>query len=182
MGPLPASKVSRGRSPKLTAPSRHPSATSDQQNKSAQLSTKPGESPTNTSSATLRATPQKSSRGAENRDHTTAHGTVTKTHTRVIAKTNSRPVAKAHPGLSAQQLAVEAELAHGKTVMLVFWDPRSSVSREVSLQANTLVEWLERHVTVHAALANQVGRFGTITEVVHVYRRPTILIVNRRAS
>jgi hypothetical protein len=34
-------------------------------------------------------------------------------------------------------------------------------------------------VTVHAALAHQVGMFGTITEVAHVYQTPTILIVNR---
>ena len=33
---------------------------------------------------------------------------------------------------------------------------------------------------MHAALAHQVGTFGKITEVVHVYQTPTILIVNRR--
>jgi len=153
----------------------------DQQNKSTQLSEE-AQTPANTSSAHAPAAAAQKSIVVAQRTvtHTTAHGTVTKTHTRVIAKTNGRPVAKAHPGLSAQQLAVEAELAHGKTVMLVFWDPRSSVSREDLLQANALVSGSKGSVTVHAALANQVGRFGKITEVVHVYETPTILIVNRQ--
>ncbi len=111
--------------------------------------------------------------------HTTAKGTVTTTHTHVTKSTN-RHVAKAHLGRSAQQVAVEAELAHGKTVMLLFWDPRSSVSREDLLQAHALVSGSKGSVTVHAALANQVGLFGKITEVVHVYETPTILIVNRQ--
>jgi hypothetical protein len=112
--------------------------------------------------------------------HTTANGTVTKTHERVVTKTRSQNVAKAHPGRSAQQVAVEVELAHGKTVMLVFWDPKSSVDREVLVQADALAGGSKGTVTVHAALANQVGLFGKITEVVHVYQTPTILIVNRQ--
>ncbi len=64
--------------------------------------------------------------------------------------------------------------------MLVFWDPRSSVDREVLLQADALAVGSKGTVTVHAALAGQVGMFGKITEVVHVYQTPTILIVNRR--
>lgn len=116
--------------------------------------------------------------------HTTKSGAVTKTHERIVTKTRNKTrnptKVKAHPGLSSQQLAVEAELAHGKTVMLVFWDPKSSVSREVLLQADALAGGSKGGVTVHAALANQVGLFGKITEVVHVYETPTILIVNRR--
>lgn len=99
---------------------------------------------------------------------------------RTAVKARTRAAAKSHAGRKPQQMAVEAELAHGKTVMLLFWDPKSSVSREVLVQAEALVGSSKGTVTVHAALANQVAEFGTITEVVHVYQTPTILIVNRR--
>jgi hypothetical protein len=99
---------------------------------------------------------------------------------RTAVRARTRAVAKAHIGRSPQQVAVEAELAHGKTVMLVFWNPRSSLDQEVLAQADALAGGSKGTVTMHAALADQVGRFGKITEVVHVYQTPTILIVNRR--
>jgi hypothetical protein len=79
----------------------------------------------------------------------------------------------------ASQVVVERELARGKTVMLLFWDPRSSVDREVQAEARSLVSGSNGTVTMHGARANQVGTFGSITEVAHVYQTPTILIVNR---
>jgi hypothetical protein len=79
----------------------------------------------------------------------------------------------------AGQLAVEAELAHGKTVMLVFWNPQSSVDQEVHSQVGALVSGSKGTVVMHAALPGQVNMFGSITEVVRVYQTPTILIVNR---
>lgn len=87
---------------------------------------------------------------------------------------------KSHIGRTVQQIAVERELAHGETVMLVFWNPKSAVDQEVRAQAGALAGGSKGTVTVHAALAHQVGMFGKITEVVHVYQTPTILIVNRR--
>ncbi len=79
----------------------------------------------------------------------------------------------------AEQLAVEAELAHGKTVMLVFWNPHSSVDQEVHSQVSALASGSKGTVVMHSALASQVNVFGSITEVVRVYQTPTILIVNR---
>ncbi len=86
---------------------------------------------------------------------------------------------KAKSGLPPAQVVVERELAQGKTVMLVFWDPKASVDREVQAEARALAAGSKGTVTVHGARANQVGTFGSITEVVHVYQTPTILIVNR---
>ncbi len=115
---------------------------------------------------------------------TISHKTATTVHKTVVHATtvtaHTHTAAKPHAGLRPQQVAVEAELAHGKTVMLLFWDPKSSVSREVLVQTDALAGSSKGTVTVHAALANQVAEFGTITEVVHVYQTPTILIVNRR--
>jgi hypothetical protein len=99
---------------------------------------------------------------------------------RIAVRAHNRAASKPHIGRSREQIAVEAELARGRTVMLVFWNPRSSVDREVLVQAHALAGGSKGTVTVHAALANQVGLFGKITEVVHVYQTPTILIVNRR--
>jgi hypothetical protein len=86
---------------------------------------------------------------------------------------------KSHTGRSAAQISVEGQLAHGKTVMLVFWNPKSTVDREVKGQASALAGGSKGAVAMHAAFANQVGTFGKITEVAHVYQTPTILIVNK---
>ncbi|HTA15258.1 MAG TPA: hypothetical protein VK781_10430 [Solirubrobacteraceae bacterium] len=91
-----------------------------------------------------------------------------------------RTPAKTPSGRTAAQIAVESELAHGKTVMLVFWNPKATVDREVQAQAGALAHGSKGTVTIHTALAHQVGIFGKITEVVRVYQTPTILIVNRR--
>jgi len=118
-----------------------------------------------------------------------AHRTPTHTTTVVVhtttstsRKTTVRPsdhVTSPTSKRAPEEAAVEHELAQGKTVLLVFWNPKTSVDREVQAQARTLAGGSKGTVTVHSALANQVGLFGSITEVVHVYQTPTILIVNR---
>lgn len=95
------------------------------------------------------------------------------------ARRHAAAAAKAKSGLPPAQVVVEGELAKGKTVMLVFWDPKASVDREVQAQAKAFAAGSKGTVTIHGARANQVGTFGSITEVVHVYETPTILIVNR---
>ncbi|HEY2630757.1 MAG TPA: hypothetical protein VGI26_00070 [Solirubrobacteraceae bacterium] len=95
------------------------------------------------------------------------------------ARRHATAVAKAKTALPPAQVAVEHELAQGKTVMLVFWDPKASVDREVQAEASALARGSKGTVTMHGARANQVGTFGSITEVAHVYQTPTILIVNR---
>jgi hypothetical protein len=98
---------------------------------------------------------------------------------RTAAHRRSGSSPKSHIGRTPQQIAVEGELAHGKTVMLLFWNPKSTVDQEVKAQVDALAGGSKGTVTIHAALPHQVGRFGKITEVVHVYQTPTILIVNR---
>ncbi|HEV7937459.1 MAG TPA: hypothetical protein VGP18_05480 [Solirubrobacteraceae bacterium] len=126
---------------------------------------------------------------------TGGHGTSTVIHTstntvektapahRTVAPTD-KPVIRVHSSIkhsakSVQQVAVEHELAQGKTVMLFFWTPSSSVDQQNVVQAKALVARSKGTLTLHLALASQVGEFGTITEVVHVYQTPTILIVNK---
>jgi|HubBroStandDraft_3_1064219.scaffolds.fasta_scaffold00293_6 hypothetical protein len=115
--------------------------------------------------------------------HKRTRTTVAKVHTTASThKTTARAHAPVRPSASkrpAQQVAVEGELAQGKTVLLVFWNPKSSVDREVNAQASKLASGSKGTVAVHSALADQVDEFGSITEVAHVYQTPTILIVNR---
>ncbi len=125
---------------------------------------------------------------------TTRHEKVTVSHKAIVvpathaatapSSRSDSSAAKHHPPAKHQppagQLAVEHELAQGKTVMLVFWNPHSSVDREVHSQAGALASGSKGTVVMHAALANQVNMFGSITEVVRVYQTPTILIVNRQ--
>lgn len=89
-------------------------------------------------------------------------------------------VKHAAAGLPAAQVAVEHEVAQGKTVLLLFWDSKSSVSREVRAETQAMVSSSKGSLALHVAAPNQVGEFGSLTEVVHVYQTPTILIVNRR--
>lgn len=83
-------------------------------------------------------------------------------------------------GRPAAQVAVEREVAQGKTVLLLFWISKSSVDREVRSETQAMVRSSKGGITLHAAAPSQVGEFGSLTEVVQVYQTPTILIVNRR--
>lgn len=103
----------------------------------------------------------------------THHTTVTAHHTTATAPHHTTTAR------NPRQAAVEHELAQGKTVILFFWTPGSSVDRQDEAQASALVARSKGAVALHTALASQVGEFGTITEVAHVYQTPTILIVNR---
>ncbi len=86
----------------------------------------------------------------------------------------------ASSGRPAAQIAVEHEIAAGKTVLLLFWTPGSSVDREVRSQTAAMVAGSHGHLALHVAAPGQVSEFGSVTEVIQVYQTPTILIVNRR--
>ncbi len=95
-------------------------------------------------------------------------------------KAGSPTGGRAAAGRPAAQVAVEREVMAGKTVLLLFWTPSSSVDREVRSQAAAMVAGSHGKLTLHVAAPAHVGEFGGVTEVVHVYQTPTILIVNRR--
>lgn len=136
------------------------------QRKSAQAS---GEAPAaaNGGAGAAKATHAKASTGPA----TAPSHSASTTNTAAATNTPSRP---------AQQVQIERELTHGKTVVLVFWNPSASVDQTVRSQALTLAGASKGRVTVHTALAKQVGLFGPVTEVAHVYETPTVLIVARR--
>jgi hypothetical protein len=89
------------------------------------------------------------------------------------------PVAAAKtPSAPALQAAVAGELKHGKVVLLLFWNPRSSDDAVVHRQVQAVAHKLGGRVVVHTAAAGQVGSFGSITRDIQIYQTPTLLIVN----
>jgi hypothetical protein len=119
---------------------------------------------------------------------TAAHGAATHaaatrgaaTHTAKHAAATGAAGKHAADNRPAAQVAVEREVAQGKTVLLLFYNSKSSVDREVRSQTQAMVGSSKGRLALHVAAPNQVGEFGSLTEVVHVYQTPTILIVNRR--
>ncbi|HEX5309886.1 MAG TPA: hypothetical protein VFW38_12505 [Solirubrobacteraceae bacterium] len=128
---------------------------------------------TSSSTASHRAAAQ--SAAATRARKTTAHVRQAPAHTA------HRPAAakRASDHRPAAQVVVEREVAQGKTVLLLFWDSKSSVDREVHSETQAMVASSKGKLALHAAAPRQVGEFGSLTEVAQVYQTPTILIVNR---
>jgi hypothetical protein len=128
-----------------------------------------------------------SAANATNAAHSNAARSAAATRAREAAAAARRAKARhaaavkhAAAGRPAAQVTVEHEVAQDKTVLLLFWNSKSSVDREVRSETRAMVGSSKSRLALHVAAPNQVGEFGSLTEVVHVYQTPTILIVNRR--
>jgi len=110
-----------------------------------------------------------------------AHASPTGAPARTVSTARAtKPRGSAAAGRPAQQVAVERALARHRTVVIVFWNPKSAVDAKVRDEAAGLAKSSRGGVVVYDAKPNQVGLFGPVTEVSHVYQTPTILIVNGR--
>jgi hypothetical protein len=111
-------------------------------------------------------------------------------------------VSKATPGTTVPgpQKTVEAELKHGKIVVLLFWNPKGADDLVTHSQLQLMVKLhrtsaaaraqelrhgakffgveLGKKVAVHEGSARAVASYGTITRGLQVYATPTMLIVN----
>jgi hypothetical protein len=144
--------------------------------KSAQASNEPA--PTTTSSSQS-ATPA-----------TTTTAPATSSPAKSVAKTPAQaPASSAHksassPGTSTAlakpsgQVAIEADLAKGNVVVLLFWNP-AGTDDVVAHQAVQAISHTQKHVAVKEASASQVANFGSITRGVQIYQTPTILVINK---
>jgi hypothetical protein len=125
--------------------------------------------------------------------------TATRTHTKTTAKAvttapikavaatpaktvSKAPPSTAHKGASASataslsgQHAVEADLAKGDVVVLLFWNPSGTDDMSVHHAVRALKS--TNHVAVQEAAASQVASFGSVTRGVQVYSTPTILVI-----
>jgi hypothetical protein len=85
-------------------------------------------------------------------------------------------------GVPPLQRAVESELKHDKTVLILFWNPRGSDDRAVHNELPAVQHALGSKLAIHNSLAAQVGEYGTITHSVQVTGTPTIVIVNPKGQ
>ncbi|HST55974.1 MAG TPA: hypothetical protein VLJ42_08780 [Solirubrobacteraceae bacterium] len=79
---------------------------------------------------------------------------------------------------TARQAVVEHELAKGKVVALLFWNPKSTDDRAVHTQLHDLSHRGGK-IAVHAALQGQVASFGAYTRGVQVLETPTVLVIDK---
>ncbi len=108
-----------------------------------------------------------------------AHTTVV--HTTVVTHTSTAkpaPKTTAAAGAQSMQIAVEHELQQGKTVLILFWNPRGADDLAVHNELPAVQHALGAKIAVNYASASQVGAFGTITRAVQVTQTPTLLVVN----
>jgi hypothetical protein len=91
------------------------------------------------------------------------------------------PVASA----PAKQPLVEGELHHGRTVLVLFWNPKASVDVAVRVQLallhvllkHTATRAQNRDIAVHYSSAAEVGQYGTITRSLQILQTPTLLVI-----
>jgi hypothetical protein len=84
--------------------------------------------------------------------------------------------------VTAGQLAVEADLAKGNVVVLLFWNPAGADDVAVHSALHPLSSAHNQKVSVVDALASQVASFGSITRGVQVFATPTVLVINKRGQ
>lgn len=131
-----------------------------------------GASPSGTATPTHTETPAKAVTTAPTKAVTaTPTKTVTKAPPSTAHKTAS---ASASASLSGQH-AVEADLAKGDVVVLLFWNP--SGTDDVSVHHAVQAVKSANHVAVQEAAASQVASFGSVTRGVQVYTTPTVLVI-----
>jgi len=128
------------------------------QEKSAQASsaTPPASSTSTTSSGARAATPPASATGAAKQNPSTAGA---------AARSN--------------QQRVEAELAHGDVVVIMFLNPKGADDRAVRREAQAI---RAKGVAVHESGARQVASYGSITRGVQVYSTPTVLVIDHKGQ
>jgi hypothetical protein len=144
-------------------------ATSQQNAKQLQEKSAQASSPSSSTSAA----------GSQPTSSTPATPASPATTSKSAARTAVKPHKATASGTPAQQKAVESELKGGKVVLLLFWNPKASVDMAVHKELQAVGHKLGGKITVHDALAKQVGSFGSITKAIQVYETPTILLVNR---
>lgn len=109
-----------------------------------------------------------------------AAASVTVVHKPAAAHANASTTAAAKA--AAQQVVLKHELAQGKTVLLLFWNPKSSDDQSVRGALRAVSAHQKGGVAVHVALAGQVGLYGSVTKDVQVLQTPTLLIVGKKGA
>lgn len=130
------------------------------------------------------AAPSRAATSSQTRHSGATRPTRSASHPRAVATHQPSPARSGSPsaGVPAQQAAVEAQLAKGKMVAILFWSPSGAVDQVVHRELLAVTHALGGGLVLEQAGPGQVGEFGTFTHAVPVYGTPTILLVNRHAQ
>ena len=138
---------------------------------SGQTSTSASSSTPSSASATkAAATPAKST-------PSTSKSTSTST-----PKSHAPRATNTHSNIPVGQRAVEAELAHGNVVVVLFWNPNGTDDKAVRRALGSLQAAHHGKIAINVASASQAATFGAITRGVQVYGTPTMLVVNKHGK
>jgi hypothetical protein len=88
--------------------------------------------------------------------------------------------AAGHGTSVARQHAVEAQLAKGRTVVILFWDAKGADDQSVHSAVRSLRSQHSLNIDTQEASAGQVASFGSITRGLQIYGTPTLLIVDKQ--
>ena len=173
-----AAAVSEGRTQQLESKSAHVSGEAAPTSSSkASTSGASASAPTHTSTRTAAA-----SAPAKARTHAASKPASTKTPTGKTTTSAAHKRASAPAATLAGQRTVEAELAKGEIVLLLFWNAKGTDDVAVQ-QAVRQVAQADRsshqRVAVQEARASQVASFGSVTRGVQVYATPTLFVINK---
>jgi hypothetical protein len=120
-------------------------------------------------------------------------------------KAGGAPGATTRPVAASPERAVEADLAAGKVVALLFWNAKGADDVAVRQQLQLLLHVhkslrpfagnqkvqrllnafgleLSKPIAIQEAPADKVASFGSITRGVQVYETPTIVIVGKHGQ
>jgi hypothetical protein len=104
----------------------------------------------------------------------------TKTSTPAPARTTHRSTGKPTSAIPSGQRAVEADLAKGDVVVLLFWNPQGTEDNTVHQAVRAVAH--DSRVAVREATAGQVANYGSITRGVQIYATPTVLLINKQGK
>jgi hypothetical protein len=78
------------------------------------------------------------------------------------------------------QRTVEADLAKGNVVVLLFWNPAGTDDALTYAALRPLLKFPK--ISILAAPASAVANYGSVTRGVQVYATPTILVINKQGQ
>jgi len=140
----------------------------------AQLKSKSAQASNEATSSTASAP------AAQHATSTASHVAVHKTVVHKPAAAHGSAAATTATQTAAQRVVLKHELKQGKTVLLLFWNPKASDDKSVRNALLSISGHLKGQVAVHVALASQVGRYGSMTRNVEVLQTPTLLVVGKK--
>jgi hypothetical protein len=113
---------------------------------------------------------------------TTVHKTATgKTTVHKVTTVHKAPSTSGAAAIPAHQRTVEAALAKGDIVVILFWNHHGADDVAVQRALKPLSK-AGKKISVQEASAKEVASFGSVTRGVQVYGTPTILIVNKHGQ